>query len=323
MRAVEAVLRLCVVIGPVGGPPWYEPGMGHAASGAVLLVAFGMSLFTPLALADGRPSRGEARDTSREFSVAAALRSHPRPAGAPDGVVAWSTRARARQAPDAAVVFLHGWNGCVRHIAAPGSVACAAGESSRSEPGWDLIAAHARAGTDSLFILPQLAWKKRSGNPGRFREREAWDAMLEAARSALPAAERPASLRRVVLVAHSAGFETALAILGYEPRVTDVILLDAMYDGADRFAEWVTAAPNRRLVSVHRGQGGPDRHTRTTARIVRHKRGAGAVVHVSADPLPSLRAPLTVVRTHVAHRDLPKEMLASLLHALGDVSSAR
>ena len=182
----------------------------------------------------------------------------------------------------------------------------------RDEPGWGL--AEVPRGYAALFI-PQLAWRKRSGSPGRLRDAGFYRALMD--RAARAAGERDPGSLRITVVAHSAGYETALAGLPHDPRIDEVLLLDALYGGAAEFAAWLGADPFRRVVSVHTGRGGPDRETRALAKRVRRTEGPGAVRSGSADALPAVLGPrLTVLRTAVKHRDIPRARLVPLLEAL-------
>ncbi|MBX3250083.1 MAG: hypothetical protein KF901_23095 [Myxococcales bacterium] len=204
--------------------------------------------------------------------------------------------------PRAIVVFLHGWRGCVAVLAGAGDVSCGPGFA--AEPGWGLVDLHARAAPSALFVLPQLAFRGRSGSAGRFREPGYASRFL--ADIGAPA-EAP-----IVLVAHSAGFESALAWLrsGAGSRVTEVVLLDALYAGTHAFFEWVSADPTRRrLSSFVVGRGGTRRENERLARLARrHGLALG-------DALDSA-APIRVIEGRASHGALPTRHLGEVLEAL-------
>ncbi|HJL05778.1 MAG TPA: hypothetical protein RMH85_24265 [Polyangiaceae bacterium LLY-WYZ-15_(1-7)] len=229
--------------------------------------------------------------------------SHPgTPAGAPHAIVA-----RPDAPPVGAVVFLHGWSGCARVLALPGRVACVPGGPPRD--GWGLVEAHEAAGVAAVFVLPQLAWRARDGRAGRY-VREGFAA------ETLASLAIPARLP-LTLVAHSAGFETALAWLrrgGLGDRVRHVVLMDALYAGTETFLAWVEAAPERRLVSFYTGRGST---ARQNARLERLASRRGVRVSGSLDE----DAPVRVLRSRVAHGDVPAEHLAETLLRLHDQSA--
>src|SRR4051794_26177389 len=75
------------------------------------------------------------------------------------------------------VVFLHGYNGCVNVLMAEGPSQCKPGAPMRD--GWDLGPQHDAAGTNSLFVVPQLAFAQRNGDPGAFAAVGGFRAFLE------------------------------------------------------------------------------------------------------------------------------------------------
>ncbi|MEZ4256006.1 MAG: hypothetical protein R3A78_09900 [Polyangiales bacterium] len=216
------------------------------------------------------------------------------------------------------VLYFHGWNGCTRVLTHREPVPCADGMP--AEEGWGLAAAHHTVPSNGLFVAVQLAWHKRDGSPGGFRHPEAWAALLGAISNAKVGGFRLGKLHpsHVVLVAHSAGFETALAALdGNLPlRADDVVLFDSMYAGADAFTRWLRASPSHRLVSVHTGRGGPEAQTRLVERTMRRREGPSAVEKVGIDEALRVGPRLTVLKTEVKHRDIPRALLGPVLTQL-------
>ncbi len=223
--------------------------------GRVTLVVFS------LVLASLGTVGAQASEFMRALSLKHGAFHHP---GVPDAVVHGR-----RLAPTAAVdvvVFLHGFGGCALAQASSLPVDCGPGHD--RVPGRGLAREHARAGGDSLLVVPQLALMRRDGSPGRFARRGGFAGFLrEVLDDSLAAELGPDAfgrLRRIALVAHSAGYQTALAILrggDLSGRITDVVLLDALYGGTDAFAAWVAADARRRLISLHGASGKPARNT--------------------------------------------------------------
>jgi hypothetical protein len=228
---------------------------------------------------------------TREVRVAAP--SHPVPSDAPHAILHVPSRAERET-----VVFLHGWSGCVRVLAHDGALACA--RRHRREPGWNLLAA-ARS-SRARWLFPQLSFRARDGSPGRFRE----PAFARAYLDELGLSEGP-----IVLTAHSAGFETALAWLRSDvrDRIRAVVLFDGLYAGAHAFADWALERPDRRLVSYVIGQGGTRRENERLRAYV-SARGAAVGDSLEHD------APVRIVEGRAAHGDLPARHLEEVLRAL-------
>ncbi|MBX3271980.1 MAG: hypothetical protein KF729_17055 [Sandaracinaceae bacterium] len=241
--------------------------------------------------------------------------------GAPSAVVYGSAGLDPSQPLDV-VVFVHGWSGCARALARGGEVACRDGM--RPTPGWDLAERFREAGVPGLFVVPQLAFLVRDGSAGRFVEEGRFRAFLEELLGALGAElGGPADLGRVrsiTLLAHSAGYETTLAILsrgGVGSLVRAVVLFDALYRGHGRFADWVLEAPARRLVSLYGAAG----------RTVSQSELLGARVRRPLGPALAYDAPgaleglvrdhrVVIARASAPHGDVPARHMAEVLRGL-------
>ncbi|MEQ9076508.1 MAG: hypothetical protein RLP09_21810, partial [Sandaracinaceae bacterium] len=202
------------------------------------------------------------------------------------------------------------WRGCAAALALSGPQDC----DGRTMEGWDLARRFDEAEVDGVFVVAQLAFLERDGSAGRFVEAGRFRAWLDELRAALGLPE-PAS---VTLLAHSAGFETALAILdrGGAP-IRSVVLFDALYRGYAPFADWVEADPARRLVSLHTGGGRTASQSAMLARRARRELPDGQVA-LDPDPLaavvPGHR--VVVARSPVRHGDVPARHLAELARVL-------
>ena len=225
------------------------------------------------------------------------------------------------------VVFLHGYRGCVRVLMGKGRSRCKPEGPPRA--GWELGARHDEAQTNTVLVVPQLAFMKRSGRPGCFARRGCFHEFLEEVLSRLlsPRLGRALTLQdveTVSLVAHSAGFETALAVLeqGEVAQVRNVVLFDALYSGAGSFAAWLerNAAAGAKLLSVHLGRGKTAAQSQQLGRRLRRVLGPdGVLLMDSAEALvPALRQHSVVVaRGRGSHRAVPEHYLASVLRGLG------
>ncbi len=182
------------------------------------------------------------------------------------------------------VVFLHGWNGCARLLMRTGPTSCRDGDPSRE--GWALARRFDEAGTDALFVIPQLALLRRDGSPGRFLQDGRFRAFLREMLTALHLDAAADRIESVTLLAHSAGFEGALALLAHGGIDIDhVVLFDALYRGIQPFTSWAAEAPSRRLVSLYTG-GRTERQSRLLAR---HARRFLERESIASDPPESRR----------------------------------
>jgi len=247
------------------------------------------------------------------------LKRHARaPADAPDALVHLPPGFGTEQ-PFDLVVFLHGFDGCSRALVAPEPVACARGE--RPHRVWNLGALHDASHTQTVLIVPQLAYLARTAQDHRFRERGAFDAMLreifeDKLASQLGAGAMP-RVRSIALVAHSAGYGAAAAILRdpeRKVRVTHLVLLDALYAGASTFAAWANGDEGTRIISLHTQQA----KTREGNRLLMRALGAGEVAREVGDYSPhALRQHRHLVaEVRTAHGDMPKAHFSQILHAL-------
>lgn len=245
------------------------------------------------------------------------------PEGAPEALVHAPAGALDAPGPIHVVLFLHGYTGCVEVLASDAPDArCTDGER-RGHAGFGVVRAHDSAEVGSVLVLPQLAWMTRDGSPGRFARPGEARAFLE---EALLAAGIEREIGRVTLAAHSAAFETSIAIVrhgGLEPVLADVVLLDALYSGGPAFLGWARAgtdAAPRTLVSLHTGGGTTARRGEALARDARAALPDATLLDPAdgLDALVTLRAParVLVLRVPGAHGDVPRRTLGPALRAL-------
>ncbi len=182
------------------------------------------------------------------------------------------------------VVFLHGYSGCSNVLAHAGRVRCKPDVSGDPErDGWDLARHHDEAKTNTIFVIPQLAFMRRDGRPGCFAKRGCFRRFLtellqETLAEPLGGPRALSDLGSVTLVAHSGGYQAALAILEQGEigdRVATVVLMDALYGHSARYARWlVERAPrDARLLSFYLGRGKTYRESRLLFTRVRRKLG--------------------------------------------------
>jgi hypothetical protein len=104
------------------------------------------------------------------------------------------------------------------------------------------------AGANVVLVAPQFAVNAADGSAGKFWETGGFKRFLDEAakqlgrlhgdqRTVQAFAKMP-----VVIVAYSGGYKPALSVLdrgGANSRVRGVVLLDALYNGIDKFADWI------------------------------------------------------------------------------------
>jgi hypothetical protein len=232
------------------------------------------------------------------------------------------------RAPLQLVVFLHGYSACVRMLMGSGQLRCRAEDTWRE--GWDLAKHHDDARTNTLFVIPQLAYLKRDGSPGGFDKRGGFRAFLEELLAG-PLAEKlggPRSLRdvaRIDLVAHSGGYHAALAILergGVDRWLKSLVLFDALYGETPRFAGYVErhgqGSEPFRLIAISLPHGIPDRESSQLFQRLQHRLGSARVT--TAEPAEIARRirayPIVIAHGTPPHRLVPATHLAGVMAAL-------
>ena len=261
----------------------------------------------------------EAAGLSRPLVLESAAFRTP---GAPSVILhappGWNPRA-----PLHLVVFLHGYNGCVNVLMAAGPSRCKPKAPERD--GWDLGRYHDAAGTNSLFIVPQLAFAQRNGDPGAFKRPGAFRAFLEellrkGLQKPLGGPRTWKDVASLTLIAHSGAYQAALAIAesgGVRAQLKAIVLLDALYGETDRYAELLEHAAGLRFVSIYLALGTP--RTESERLYQRLSQSLGAAV--AKAKTPELARGVVEHRVLFApgrppHRLLPQTHLSELLRAL-------
>jgi hypothetical protein len=242
---------------------------------------------------------------------------HP-PDDAPDVIVHVPSHFDAAR-PFDLVVFLHGFSSCARAIMASGAAPCLRG--GEAQRGYGLAAAHERARTNTLLIVPQLAFLARRAEAPRFARAGGFDIMLvELLRGPLRDVTGPErtldQVRGITLVAHSAGYRASADILRDTQRkanVTQLVLLDALYACWDVFAGWAQADRARRIVSLFT-------HDPKTTRG-NHQLAAALGARIEVRDFAQLEQRLgrggsVSARVSTAHSQLPERYLEALLRRL-------
>lgn len=108
------------------------------------------------------------------------------------------------------------------------------------------------AGANAVLVAPQFAVDARDSSAGKFWEPNGFKRFLDEAAVKLahlygdPRSAAAFGKMPIVIVAYSGGFGPTLSVLdrgGVKSRVRGLVLLDALYAGIDKFADWI--ADNR------------------------------------------------------------------------------
>jgi pimeloyl-ACP methyl ester carboxylesterase len=196
------------------------------------------------------------------------------------------------------------------------------------------------AGINALLVAVELRADMPTGEPGELMTPGGFRSMLreiltDDLAAPLGCALDVDALDRVVLLAHSGGYQAAAAALEYGDvtRVTEVALLDALYGAEDSFSRWFGGQLRRfdgevaeplRFVDLYTCCGGTAERSRGMARFA-----ANALSHdglsrsLYDDDGPgepdadALAHPVVIKRVAAAHGDLPREYVRALLGAAG------
>ncbi|HTB79082.1 MAG TPA: hypothetical protein VK762_37825 [Polyangiaceae bacterium] len=176
------------------------------------------------------------------------------------------------------VIYFHGWEGCVAAALSPDDAPCTPDGMPR--PGADLASEIDAAGVNALLVAIELRSDMPTGEPGRLAMpaglrdllRELFEEHLAAP---LGCTVEVDGLDRVVLVAHSGGYQAAASALAMgDVAVTEVDLLDALYGADDVFSRWIASQAPRfdprvnnplRFVDLYTCCGGTAERSRTLA----------------------------------------------------------
>jgi hypothetical protein len=230
------------------------------------------------------------------------------------------------RAPLQLVVFLHGLHGCVSVLLARGMAHC--GPGAPDSEGWDLARFHDQAHTNTLFVVPQLGYMKRDGRPGKFAHPGGFRDFLEELlrgplADVLGSVRTLADVSSIDLVAHSAGYQTALAILEHGgidgSQIHSVVLLDALYRETDRFAKYMEAhRAGVQMVVISLPNGTPARESVVLERRLRRSFGAEHVTSVDPNGIGDaiVRYPIVFAQGKPPHRLVPATHLSEVLSAL-------
>jgi hypothetical protein len=232
-----------------------------------------------------------------------------------------------------AVVYFHGWNGCVAASLSDEDIPCTEGGEPRhaSALASQLDEAHVNA----LLIAVELRADAPTGEPGQLAAPGALRELLrelfvEHLAEPLGCALDVDRLDRVVIVAHSGGYQAAASVLarGDVPQITELDLLDSYYGADEVFRGWAIDAVDRfdgsrRFVDLYTCCGGTLERSRAMAALLRSRPGGDSSLHDDDGPgegelgEAQLASPVVLARVSEPHEDLPRTRFRALVEASG------
>ncbi len=236
------------------------------------------------------------------------------------------------------VLYFHGWQGCVAAALASNDAPCS--EDGGPRPASDLASQIDGARVNALLVAVEVRVDMATGEPGRLAMpgglrdllRELFDEHLV---EPIGCTLEVDALDRVVIVAHSGGYQAAASALalGDVPRVTEVDLLDALYGADDIFLRWIQSQVGRygpnvadglRFVDLYTCCGGTADASVALARAAREAlAGEGLASALGQDDGDGDLEPDALTRAVVfkrvpgPHSDLPRLYLRELVQASG------
>jgi hypothetical protein len=159
------------------------------------------------------------------------------------------------------------------------------------------------SGVNAVLVAPQFAVDAADSSPGKFGDPGGFKRFLDEAAGELarlhgdPRTRQTFANMPIVIVAYSGGFGPTLSVLdngGVKPRIRGIVLLDALYSGINKFANWIAENRSGFFVSSYtphtRGHNA-DLEGMLKAKSVpygselRHDHLAGSVTFLPAGPI--------------------------------------
>ena len=232
-----------------------------------------------------------------------------------------------------AVLYFHGWNGCVAAALSDDDVPCEDGGEPRAASA--LASQLDEARVNAMLVAVELRIDAATGETGELAGPGTMRAILgEVLGERLPTwlgcALEVDALERIVVVAHSGGYQAAASVLefGDLPRIGEVVLLDAFYGADEVFGRWLDdalsgEAPSRRFVDLYTCCGGTLARSRAMGEIARTRAWGEELVRNDDDDrggeLDSrdLDRAITFKRVGAPHGALPRRYMRAVLESSG------
>jgi Bacterial pre-peptidase C-terminal domain len=295
----------------------------HAVSRSEVTEATNVPVAVPIA-----PEASAPVEPKQAWTVTTTM-AHP-PVDLPKGVAGVVAHVPAgfdATQPIHLVLFFHGSGQCVAQLALSGDVVCRPGMGPRK--GWGLAWRHDDAGTNTVFVAPQfILWG--GGTAGKMADRGYFRSFVEELlRDTLaPGLGGPRTLDDVAditIVAHSAGHMPLAAILDrqdLDDKVTNVVLLDALYDGrVGTYVRWlergIESGNHRKLVAIYGDWGWNPATGRAIASRIEARTKGSAVVDPPGALQDAIRThQVTVAKWNVDHARMISLTMSKVLEAL-------
>jgi hypothetical protein len=236
------------------------------------------------------------------------------------------------------VVYFHGWQECVAAALSADDQPCI--DAGVARTGGDLASAIDAAGVNAVLVAVELRPDLPTGEPGTLAMPGGLRDLLrelfrEHLAQPLGCTLEVDALDRVVLVAHSGGYQAAAGALalGDVSRITEVDLLDALYGADDVFLRWIQSQAPRfdprvndplRFVDLYTCCGGTTEGSRALAERARTSLSLAGVTGALSDD--DVEAPVEAgalahgvvfKRVPGPHGGLPRAYLGELVQAAG------
>ena len=117
-----------------------------------------------------------------------------------------------------------------------------------------------QSGMNAVLVAPQFAFDAADSSAGKFWEPNGFKRFLDEAAQRLatlygnPGTAAAFAKMPIVIVAYSGGFGPTLSVLdqgGANSRIRGLVLLDALYAGMDKFADWIATNKSTFFVSSY------------------------------------------------------------------------
>jgi pimeloyl-ACP methyl ester carboxylesterase len=236
------------------------------------------------------------------------------------------------------VIYFHGWEGCVAAALSRDDTTCS--DAGAARPGSGLASQIDAASVNALLVAIELRRDMPTGEPGNLAMPGGLrdllrELFLEHLAAPLGCALEVDGLDRVVLIAHSGGYQAAASALamGDVARITEVVLLDALYGADDVFSRWIRSQTPRfdprvndplRFVDLYTCCGAAVERSRALAQSLRDSLTlAGLASSVSVDDAEgpvearALAHAIVFKRVPGPHSDLPRAYFRQVVQEAG------
>jgi hypothetical protein len=232
------------------------------------------------------------------------------------------------------VLYFHGWRGCAASSLAPADLPCEPGGPPRTAS--NLAAQIDDARVNAILVAVELRIDMPTGEPGALAMPGGLRGLLQELLSerlvpVLGCALDVDAIDRVVVVAHSGGYQAAAAAIrwGDLPQIVEVALLDALYGARDVFEDWIlegirrAGSGRRRFVDLYTCCGGTEIASRALAasatRALHGERSRALFDDDVGEELApqALMHDLVFARVPRTHEELPRAYTEAIVAAAG------